>query len=212
MLPWPLRNRRSHRSPQVGRSIPSNPGKRKGKSTRSSSRRIAEEKPSNVLFVDVRTPFEYAAGHFEGAKHIYINDLFKNGCESVDQPVPERQLRGLCMRNRRQGRGDVLRHPGSVQESEHGPDILPGCRGGLCRRQGRGQIENSQEHGLPVLDPVITLNRVSGPTSSKPRPLPCEHGAGSPASDDIIHSHEITMVLRIPVVCVTHCHGTLCTM
>ena len=42
-----------------------------------------------MLFVDVRTPFEFAAGHFEGAKHIYINDLFKKGCESVFSQFPK---------------------------------------------------------------------------------------------------------------------------
>ncbi len=46
------------------------PGKAEGEIDKEFFKKIAEEKPSNVLFVDVRTPFEYAAGHFGGAKHI----------------------------------------------------------------------------------------------------------------------------------------------
>ncbi|PKN66475.1 MAG: hypothetical protein CVU57_05770 [Deltaproteobacteria bacterium HGW-Deltaproteobacteria-15] len=65
------------------------PGKAEGEIDKEFFQRIAEEKPSNVVFVDVRTPFEYAAGHFEGAKHIYINDLFKKGCESVVSQFPQ---------------------------------------------------------------------------------------------------------------------------
>lgn len=65
------------------------PGKADGEIDKEFFKRIAEEKPSNVLFVDVRTPFEYAAGHLEGAKHIYINDMFKKGCESVVSQFPQ---------------------------------------------------------------------------------------------------------------------------
>ena len=65
------------------------PGKGDGEIDKEFFKKIAEVKPSNVIFVDVRTPFEYAAGHFEGAKHIYINDLFKNGCESVLSQFPK---------------------------------------------------------------------------------------------------------------------------
>lgn len=65
------------------------PGNAEGEIDKEFFKRIAEEKPSNVVFVDVRTPFEYAAGHFEGAKHIYINDLFKKGCESVVSQFPQ---------------------------------------------------------------------------------------------------------------------------
>lgn len=65
------------------------PGKAEGEIDKEFFKKIAEEKPSNVVFVDVRTPFEYAAGHLEGAKHIYINDLFKKGCESVVSQLPK---------------------------------------------------------------------------------------------------------------------------
>ncbi|MEF3254967.1 MAG: rhodanese-like domain-containing protein [Deferribacterales bacterium] len=51
---------------------------------------IQAKKPTNVLIVDVRTPFEFAAGHFEGAKHIYINDIYKEkGCEKVLSQLPK---------------------------------------------------------------------------------------------------------------------------
>lgn len=51
---------------------------------------IVAKKPANVQIIDVRTPFEYAAGHFEGAQHIYINDIYKEkGCESVLSRIPK---------------------------------------------------------------------------------------------------------------------------
>ncbi len=45
--------------------------------------KIAAEKPSNVSLVDVRTPFEYKAGHFDGAKHVFISDLYDKGCDAT---------------------------------------------------------------------------------------------------------------------------------
>lgn len=51
---------------------------------------IQAKKPANVQIIDVRTPFEFAAGHFEGAQHIYINDIYKDkGCESVLSRIPK---------------------------------------------------------------------------------------------------------------------------
>ncbi|MCA1932956.1 MAG: rhodanese-like domain-containing protein [Calditerrivibrio sp.] len=51
---------------------------------------IQGKKPANVQIIDVRTPFEFAAGHFEGAQHIYINDIYKEkGCESVLSRIPK---------------------------------------------------------------------------------------------------------------------------
>jgi len=51
---------------------------------------IQAKKPANVQIIDVRTPFEFAAGHFEGAQHIYINDIYKEkGCESVLSRIPK---------------------------------------------------------------------------------------------------------------------------
>jgi hydroxyacylglutathione hydrolase len=76
--------------PTAGKKLRSiKPGKDEGEIDKEFFRKIAEDKPSNVVLVDVRTPFEYAAGHFEGAKHIYINDLFKNGCNSVVSQFPK---------------------------------------------------------------------------------------------------------------------------
>jgi len=67
-------------------------------------KKIAEEKPSNVLFVDVRTPFEYAAAHLDGARHIYINDMFKKGCESVVSQFPnESYVVFICATGARAG-------------------------------------------------------------------------------------------------------------
>ncbi len=66
------------------------PGKEEGEIDKEFFKKMVMEKPSNVLLVDVRTPFEYKAGHFEGAKHIHINDLFKKGgCEAVLAQLPK---------------------------------------------------------------------------------------------------------------------------
>jgi 3-mercaptopyruvate sulfurtransferase SseA len=52
-------------------------------------RKILAEKPSNVAIVDVRTPFEYKAGHFDGAKHVFINDLYDKGCDATLAQFPK---------------------------------------------------------------------------------------------------------------------------
>jgi hydroxyacylglutathione hydrolase len=52
-------------------------------------RKILVDKPANVSLVDVRTPFEYKAGHFDGAKHVFINDLYDKGCEATLAQLPK---------------------------------------------------------------------------------------------------------------------------
>ncbi|RJR34242.1 MAG: rhodanese-like domain-containing protein [Desulfobacteraceae bacterium] len=80
------------------------PGKGEGEIDKEFFRKIAEEKPTNVLFVDVRTPFEYAAAHLDGARHIYINDMFKKGCESVVSQFPnESYVVFICATGARAG-------------------------------------------------------------------------------------------------------------
>jgi hydroxyacylglutathione hydrolase len=64
-------------------------GKEEGAIDKAFFRKIAAEKPSNVLFVDVRTKFEYDAGHFEGAKHIPINDIYDKGCDAALSQLPK---------------------------------------------------------------------------------------------------------------------------
>ena len=32
---------------------------------------------------------EYNAGHFEGSKHVFINDLFKKGCDATLAQLPK---------------------------------------------------------------------------------------------------------------------------
>jgi len=64
-------------------------GKEEGTIDKEFFKKIAVEKPSNVTVVDVRTPFEYQAGHFEGAPNIFINDLFNKGCEPTLARLPK---------------------------------------------------------------------------------------------------------------------------
>ena len=44
-------------------------GKEEGTIDKEFFKKILAEKPSNIFLVDVRTPFEYKAGHLDGAKH-----------------------------------------------------------------------------------------------------------------------------------------------
>ncbi len=64
-------------------------GKEEGTIDKEFFKKIVAEKPSNVFIVDVRTPFEYQAGHFDGAIHIYINDLFNKGCDTTLDRLPK---------------------------------------------------------------------------------------------------------------------------
>jgi hydroxyacylglutathione hydrolase len=64
-------------------------GKEEGTIDKAFFKRIVVEKPANVSLVDVRTPFEYNAGHFEGAKHVFINDLYDKGCDTTLAKLPK---------------------------------------------------------------------------------------------------------------------------
>lgn len=64
-------------------------GKAEGTIDKEYFKKIAAEKPSNVTIVDVRTPFEYKAGHFEGSKHLFINDHFSKGCDYTLAQLPK---------------------------------------------------------------------------------------------------------------------------
>jgi 3-mercaptopyruvate sulfurtransferase SseA len=64
-------------------------GKEEGTIDKEFFKKIVAEKPANVSIVDVRTPFEYQAGHFDGAIHIYINDLFDKGCDTTLARLPK---------------------------------------------------------------------------------------------------------------------------
>lgn len=64
-------------------------GKEEGTINKEFFKQIVAEKPANVAIVDVRTPFEYNAGHFDGAKNVFINDLFKKGCEPTMAQLPK---------------------------------------------------------------------------------------------------------------------------
>lgn len=64
-------------------------GKEEGAIDKAFFRKILAEKPSNVYIVDVRTPFEYKAGHFAEAKHVFINDLYDKGCDATLAQIPK---------------------------------------------------------------------------------------------------------------------------
>ncbi len=63
-------------------------GKEEGTIDKQFFKKVAAEKPVNVSLVDVRTPFEYKAGHFDGAKHLFINDLYDKGCDATLAQLP----------------------------------------------------------------------------------------------------------------------------
>jgi 3-mercaptopyruvate sulfurtransferase SseA len=64
-------------------------GKEEGTIDKAFFKKVVAEKPSNVSLVDVRTPFEYKAGHFDGATHVFINDLYDKGCDSTLAQLPK---------------------------------------------------------------------------------------------------------------------------
>ncbi len=64
-------------------------GKEEGTIDKEFFKKFVAEKPANVTLVDVRTPFEYQAGHFDGAVHIFINDLFNKGCDNTLARLPK---------------------------------------------------------------------------------------------------------------------------
>ena len=79
-------------------------GKEEGTVDKEFFKKIIVERPSNVSIVDVRTAFEYQAGHFEGSQHIFINDLFNKGCDATLARLPkEGYLVFVCATGARAG-------------------------------------------------------------------------------------------------------------
>ena len=66
-------------------------GKEEGSIDKTFFKKIVAEKPANVALVDVRTKFEYDAGHFAGAKHVFINDLYDKGCDATLAQLPKEE-------------------------------------------------------------------------------------------------------------------------
>ena len=66
-------------------------GKEEGSIDEEFFKKIVAENPVNVVLVDVRTPFEYKAGHFDGAKHVFINDLYDKGCDATLAQLPKEE-------------------------------------------------------------------------------------------------------------------------
>jgi 3-mercaptopyruvate sulfurtransferase SseA len=49
---------------------------------------VADKVP-NMSIVDVRTPFEFAAGHFAGSTHVPINGIYSEGCPATIEKLPK---------------------------------------------------------------------------------------------------------------------------
>ena len=64
-------------------------GKEEGTIDKQFFKKIVADNPVNVSLIDVRTKFEYDAGHFAGAKHVFINDLFDKGCDATLARLPK---------------------------------------------------------------------------------------------------------------------------
>jgi hydroxyacylglutathione hydrolase len=64
-------------------------GKEEGTIDKQFFKKIVADEPVNVSLVDVRTKFEYDAGHFAGARHVFINDLFDKGCDATLARFPK---------------------------------------------------------------------------------------------------------------------------
>jgi hydroxyacylglutathione hydrolase len=75
--------------PAVNKVASIKAGKEEGTIDKEFFKKIMAEKPANVSLVDVRTPFEYKAGHFDGAKHVFINDLYDKGCDTTLAHLPK---------------------------------------------------------------------------------------------------------------------------
>src|SRR5450759_262976 len=76
----------------VGQKVDSiKAGKEEGSIDKEFFKKIVAEKPANIALVDVRTPFEYKAGHFDGAKHVFINDLYDKGCDATLAQLPKEE-------------------------------------------------------------------------------------------------------------------------
>lgn len=51
--------------------------------------RAVADRAANLAIVDVRTKFEFAAGHFPGSTHVPINDIYSEGCPSTLARLPK---------------------------------------------------------------------------------------------------------------------------
>ena len=75
--------------PAVNKVASIKAGKEEGTIDKEFFKKIMVEKPANVSLVDVRTPFEYKAGHFDGAKHVFINDMYDKGYDTTLARLPK---------------------------------------------------------------------------------------------------------------------------
>ena len=50
---------------------------------------VVADKAANVALIDVRTDFEFAAGHFAGSKHVPINEIYSEGCPATIAKLPK---------------------------------------------------------------------------------------------------------------------------
>lgn len=88
---WEVAPVKAEEKPLVNKVDAIKAGKDEGTIDKEFFKKIVAEKPSNVSIVDVRTPFEYQAGHFDGAINVFINDLFNKGCDTTLARLPKEE-------------------------------------------------------------------------------------------------------------------------
>ena len=122
-------------------------GKEEGTIDKAFFKQIVAEKPANVSIVDVRTPFEYNAGHFDGAKHVFINDLFDKGCDTTLARLPkDGYVVFVCATGARAaemyfGIKDDCKYNDTEQT------LFPGCRCGLPTNRSGNPLNVSHPKG-----------------------------------------------------------------
>ena len=52
-------------------------------------KQVVADKAANVHLIDVRTDFEFAAGHFADSEHVPINDIYSAGCPATLAKLPK---------------------------------------------------------------------------------------------------------------------------
>jgi rhodanese-related sulfurtransferase len=80
------------------------PGKDEGTVDKEFFKSIFEERPDNIVIVDVRGANEYANVHIKGAINIPVDDFYKKGCDSVISRLPkDKNIIFVCSSGGRSG-------------------------------------------------------------------------------------------------------------
>lgn len=80
------------------------PGKDEGTVDKEFFKTIFEERPDNIVIVDVRGASDYANAHIKGAINIPVDDFYKKGCDSVISRLPkDKNIIFVCSSGGRSG-------------------------------------------------------------------------------------------------------------